>query len=246
MGLRILVVMAHVAFLGLPPTPAVAALRVPQERPPWVVDGVPDTVWILVEGTYGEADRDEARRMLVRAEVVARAAVEGHEADVGRRFALAVVLGRRADLEGGRTKVTVASEFHRELEAILRLDPDHPQAHHLMGRLYAGVRRMGRLTRWIATNLLGGDELKKATWEAAEAHLLFAEQRQPEVSEYHLQLANLYRDTGRPELALGEVDHVLALPVNTPLEAAVRAEALAMRPALVERLGAKGSPAPRG
>jgi hypothetical protein len=221
---------------GFAPTVAFDLQQGVQERPPWVVDGVPESVWVLVERTYTETDRDRAKQMLIEAEAAARAAAVGHESEVGRRFALAVVLGRRADIEGGRTKVTVAEEFHRELEAILELDPDHAQAHHLMGRLYAGVRRMGRLTRWIATNLLGGDELKKATWEAAEAHLLFAEERQPGISDYHLQLANLYRDTDRPSLALEEVAHVLDLPAETPLEVAVRTEALALETKLREKL----------
>ena len=119
----------------------------------------------------------------------------------------------------------MASECHEELEAVLELAPEHPQARHLMGRLYAGIRRMGSITRWIATNLLGGDELKSATWEAAEAHLLFAEQAQPEVTDYHLQLAYLYGDTDRPKLALEEVRHVFDFPATTPLEIAVLNEA---------------------
>ncbi len=195
--------------------------QTPRQPPAWVVEGVPDTVWILVEATYADVEDDLAKEMLMDAEDHARTAAQGYENDVGRRFALAVVLGRRADKEGGRTKIRVASEFHEELEAVLQLAPKHPQARHLMGRLYAGVRRMGSMTRWIATNLLGGGELKQATWEAAEAHLLFAEQAQPEVSDYHLQLARLYRDTDRPELALREVRHVFDLPVTTPLETAV-------------------------
>ena len=206
----------------------------PRTPPAWVVQGVPDTVWILVEATYSGEDDDLAKERLKEAEFHARAAIEGHENDVGRRFALAVVLGRRADMEGGRTKVNVASEFHAELEAVLELAPEHPQARHLMGRLYAGVRRMGRITRWLATNLLGGAELKAATWEAAEEHLLFAERMQPEISDYHLQLANLYRDTDRPELALVEIQHVLEIPANSSLEIAVRDEAIDLEEKLAD------------
>jgi hypothetical protein len=208
-----------------------ALAQVPQsavKRPPWVTEGVPDTVWLLVEATYAEDDGDRVKELLKDAEAHARLAVEGHEDDIGRRFALAVVMGRRADREGGRTKVRVASEFHEELLAILGMDPKHTQARHLMGRLYAGVRRMGTVTRWIATNLLGGNELKKATWDAAEEHLAFAEMRDPGVADYHLQLANLYRDTDRPEMAAAEARHVMELPATTPLEQAVRAEAEAL------------------
>ena len=201
----------------------------PDERPTWVVDGVPDSVWMLVEASWTTDDKDRRKELLKQAETHARAASEGHSDDVGRRFALAVVLASRADIEGGRTKVHTAAEFHRELEAILALDPQHALARHLLGRLYAGVRRTNRITRWIATNLLGGGELKKATWQAAEEHLGFAEQQAPEVSGHHLQLAALYADTDRVELALQELEHVFQRPVVSPIERAVWGEALEVK-----------------
>ncbi len=154
--------------------------------------------------------------------------------DVGRRFALAVVLGLRADREGGKTKVKAADELHRQLVAILELDPEHARARHLLGRLNAGVCRMNSVVRWIATRLLGGDALAGASWEEAERNLAFAEQQAPEVPDHHLQLANLYRDTGRPELALVEVEHVLALPVTSALDQAARDEAIELRRRLEE------------
>ena len=206
------------------------------ERPTWVVDGVPDSVWMLVEASRTTDEEDRRRDLLKQAETHARAARKGRADDVGRRFAVAVVLGSRADLEGGRTRVHTAVEFHRELEAILELDPQHARARHLIGRLYAGVRRANRITRWIATNLLGGGELKKATWEAAEEHLGFAEQQAPEVSGHHLQLAALYADTDRAELALQELEHVFQLSAVYPLERAVWDEALEVKEELQQKL----------
>ena len=201
----------------------------PDERPTWVVDGVPDSVWMLVEVSWTLDDEDRRKELLKQAETHARRASEDHSDDVGWRFALAVVLASRADIEGGRTKVRIAAEFHRELEVILELDPQHARAHHLLGRLYAGVRRSNWVTRWLATNLLGGGELKKATWQAAEEHLSFAERQAPEVSGHHLQLAALYADTDRLELALQEVEHAFRLPVVSPIERVVWDEALEVK-----------------
>ncbi len=64
----------------------------PRERPAWVVDGVPNTVWLLVEASRATDDDGEMKDLLKGAETHARASAEGHEDDVGRRFALAVVL----------------------------------------------------------------------------------------------------------------------------------------------------------
>jgi hypothetical protein len=196
------------------------------ERPAWVVGDVPDTVWLLVEAAIAVEDENDGKAMLREAEALARAGTVGHEANVGRRFALAAVLGMRTDREGGRTKIRVASALNDELNAVLELDPDHAQARFLRGRLHAGVRRMGRVTRWLATNLLGGSTLKEATWEEAERNLAFAEAQAPDVPDHHLQLALLYRDTDRPELAAIEVAHVLEMEVRSPMELAARDEAL--------------------
>jgi hypothetical protein len=199
-----------------------------RSRPAWATANVPDTVWILVETATETGDEERAKTLLREAEVHARAAVEDGASDVGRRYALAVVLGLRANREGGQDKVRAASGLSTQLEAILAAEPDHVGARHMLGRLHAGVRRMNRVTRWIATNLLGGDELRKATWEAAEENLAFAEDRAPEIADHHLQLARLYHDTGRPELALREIEHVVEVPAVTALELAVRAEAMAL------------------
>jgi hypothetical protein len=209
------------AFAGWP--------ALPRERPAWVVPGVPDTLWVLVEGALAQDDEGRMKTLLKDADALARTVVVEQDTVVARRFALAVVLGLRAEREGGRTKVGAASALHSELEAILALDPEHARARHMLGRLHAGVLRMGRVTRWIATNLLGGGELKKATWEEAERNLLFAEERDPGVPDHHMQLANLYRDTDRPELALREVEHVLALPAVSAMERLVHAEARRLR-----------------
>lgn len=193
-------------------------------RPAWVVGDVPDTVWILVEASVAEGG-DEGKALLREAEGHARAAIQGNETNVGRRFALAAVLGMRTDVEGGRTKVGVASDLYDELGVVLELDPEHTRARYMMGRLHAGVRRMGGVTRWLATNLLGGNVLKQASWEEAERHLSFAEEHAPEVPDHHLQLARLYLDTGRRELAARETRHVLGMSARSPLERAARLEA---------------------
>lgn len=195
--------------------------------PSWTTPGVPASVWRLVEAASAVRDDDGRRRcLLAEAEKDARDALTTRPEDPDRRFALVVVLGMRADTEGGRGKILAAAELHTELRMLLEIAPDHPQARHMLGRLHAGVLRMNGVTRWLAVNLLGGGPLKEATWDEAERNLAFAERAAPDVLDHHLQLANLYRDTGRPELALAEVDHVLALPAATPTEEMVRAEAM--------------------
>ena len=153
---------------------------------------------------------------------------------VERRFSLAVVLGLRAEYEGGRTKIRAAAGLYEELTAVLEREPEHARAQHLLGRLHAGVRRMNRITRFIATRLFGGSVLAGASWEDAERYLAFAEREVPDVSDHHMQLAALYRDTSRPGLARLEIRHVLAIEATSPMERAVRDQAIRLRAELSE------------
>ena len=183
-----------------------------------------DSIWALVDAAV-EAEGERRKEILQEVEASVRAALAQDETSVDRRYALAVVLGARANTEGGQSKVRAAAELHEQLVSILEVDPGHVGARHLLGRLHAGVRRMGRVTRWIATNLLGGGELKRATWAAAEENLAYAEATAPEVLDHHLQLALLYRDTDRPELAAEEIAHVMRMQSFTAMDMAVHAEA---------------------
>jgi hypothetical protein len=201
---------------------------VEQKRPEWATEAVPDTIVTLVERAADADDGDLRKRLLREAEFHAREAVMAAD-ETGLRYALAVVLGLRANVEGGKTKVQAAAALSDELDVILEREPDHVGARHMLGRLHAGIRRMSRITRWLATNLMGGDELSRATWEAAEENLAYAEEHAPHVPDHHLQLALLYRDTDRPELAAEEVSHVLAIEPRNVLERAVREEALRVR-----------------
>jgi hypothetical protein len=201
------------------PLPDVSASRV---RPAWVGEGVSEAVWRLADAASTTPDAEARACLLLAAEREARSDLAGAPEDVARRFALAVVLGLRADRESGRTKVRAASQLHTELEHILALEPEHARARHMLGRLHAGVMRMNGVTRWIATNLLGGGTLKAASWAEAERHLAFAEGRAPEVFDHHFELARLYEDTRRPGEALAEARHVTGLEPRSDMEQAVK------------------------
>lgn len=154
----------------------------------------------------------------------ARAAIDIRPDGAEGHYWLAVTLGLQVEFLGGRDKVAAASEVYREARRTLELDAGHAGAHHVLGRLEAGVMRMGRLSRFLATSLLGGDALGEASWEEAEALLRFAEEHEPWVPEHHCELAALLHDRGRTEEVRVEAKHVLALP-RQPGDARVREQA---------------------
>ncbi len=78
LALLSITLIVQVATVGGPVQEAAAR----QEPPAWVDDGVPDTVWILVDATYAETNDDRIKEMLKDAEAQARVAMvrERHRA----------------------------------------------------------------------------------------------------------------------------------------------------------------------
>lgn len=112
LGVIVLAITAWTQPSAWSPLSAQATIRIsPEERPTWVVDGVPDSVWTLVEASWTTDDKDRKKKILELAETHARAASEGHSDDVGQRFGLAVVLASRADVEGGRAQILTAARM---------------------------------------------------------------------------------------------------------------------------------------
>lgn len=144
-------------------------------------------------------------------EAQARAAVADSPGDVEAQYALAVVMGARTDLAEGRDRLSLADALLRQVERVLALDPSHPGAHHILGRLEAAVMRMGGLERFLARHVLGGEVVAEASWDGARAHLEAAEEGAPCIPEHHYELARLLHERERPALALREVGHVLEL-----------------------------------
>ncbi|NIP60168.1 MAG: hypothetical protein GWM92_17700 [Gemmatimonadetes bacterium] len=196
--------------------------------PAWSGSDVPETVWRMAEAALDVGDDAMELCLLLEAESEARRLVEADSADLEARFALAAVLGIRADRESGRDQLRVASAVYEELERVLASDPEHARARHAMGRLQAAVMRMGGFKRFVATKILDGDILSEASWKSAEEHLAWAERTMPGVTDHHYELAQLYIDTGRPALAVEELGHVLEHEPRSAMERDTRRKALAL------------------
>ena len=120
--------------------------------------------------------------------------------------------GLRADLEEGGEQMSLAAAVHDEARAILAIEPDHPGAHHVLGRLHGAVMRLGSFKRFLATRLLGGGSLGQASWESAEAHFRAALKQEPERVEHKVELAHVLLDTGETAEARELLEEVVDAP----------------------------------
>lgn len=133
-----------------------------------------------------DADPERRKGWLMLAEEAARDAVGVDSLSAGAQYWLAASLGLRADVEGGRTKIALAREAYEVAKRTLELDPDHAGAHHIVGRLHSGAKRLGWASRMIARGLGLGGILDEASWESAEVHMRRAAEAEPET------LVNVY------------------------------------------------------
>jgi hypothetical protein len=123
------------------------------------------------------------------------------------------VLGARLDHASGGDKIEGANVVRDQAARVLELEPEHAGASYMMGKIHASALRLGGFKRFLATTILGGDALKNASWEEAQAMLETAVRGDPCVPEHHFELARVYahhRDTAAWERELAYARELIA------------------------------------
>lgn len=162
----------------------------------------------LGEAATVPAHRDQ---LFTKAERYARRAVSADSTDAEGHFAVARAIGRIALTLGARDRVRYAIAVRESALAALTLNPDHAGALHIMGLWNAEVMRLGRVERFFARSLLGGSQLRHASWNEAARYLERAVAIEPEVIVHRLDLARIYLDVGSVDRAREQLDAIAEL-----------------------------------
>jgi hypothetical protein len=162
--------------------------------------------------------REDSLASFILAVDTARALVQAAPGDADAHYLYAVALGQRLELSGTREKVRLGAATRAEAETALALNPDHPGAHHVLGRLHAGTMRMNPVARFLARRVLGAEALEGASWERAEYHFVRAHELEPDNPRHSVELGVLYLDTDRPDEALAILQLAAAAPHPTPID----------------------------
>src|SRR5438876_7817161 len=86
-------------------------------------------------------------------------------------YALAMVLGRLSRTKGSKERVRYAKIIFDEATRAVQIDPNHDNAHHVLGAWHAEVKRLSGLQRFFAKALFGGGFMSVANWDDAVRHL---------------------------------------------------------------------------
>lgn len=175
-----------------------------------------------------DMEDDEARPLLDALQDSLTLEAAARPTDVELQYVLATVIGGRTEIEGGRTKIRFAKALHAQAGVVLSLNPNHPGAQHLLGRLHAAVMRMGRIKRFLATKVLGGGALASASWDEAQRLLEAAVSGDPCIADHHYELALLYAQRDDHDAANRQIREMLRLTGSQSEAQTVVAKAVAL------------------
>jgi tetratricopeptide (TPR) repeat protein len=162
-----------------------------------------------------ESDATKKRDFFRVGEAYARRALAVDSSSAELHFDLARALGRAALSVGVRDRVRYAVEVRSEALAALKIDPNHPGALHVLGMWNAEVMRLSGFERFFARNLLGGKVLGQANWKDAVSNLERAVEVDPDRLTHHLDLAEIYADTGEKAKARAQFEWVVGATRQT-------------------------------
>ena len=172
-----------------------------------------------------DAGEDAAEEWYVRAEGLARRAVEAEPGAAEGHLQLAQALGLVALDAGVRERVRMSEEIRAEARAAIEADSSYAGGWHVLGRWNKGVMELSGAGRFFARTFLGGQVLGEASWEKAARYLERASELEPGRIVHHLELARVYRHEDRAEAAREKLRTVLELPPRDYHDCVYREEA---------------------
>jgi tetratricopeptide (TPR) repeat protein len=158
-----------------------------------------------------DASSREQKHRLARESVRnAERAVELDPKSGVARLALAICLGRLANLESPRARIELAKRVRTEAEYAARLDPSQDYAWHVLGRWHYEMATLNPALRLIAESLFG--KLPEASLVRAAEYFEKAIASGPPRVVHHVELGRTLIALGRVEEGRREIQTGLALP----------------------------------
>ncbi len=148
----------------------------------------------------------------------AEEAIRADSSVANAHFSLALVLGRLSRTRGGKERVRFGRIIYDETERVIRMDPRHDGAYHILGMWNAEVKRLSGFTRFAAKTFLGAGFMSRANWDSAVANMERAVQLNPQHVYHRLELAGVYLDVEQPAKAKEQLQAIAALPDGDPMD----------------------------
>lgn len=158
----------------------------------------------------------------------AERAIRADSTKADGHYALAMVLGRLSRTKGSKERVRYAKIIFDEATRATLINPNHDNAHHVLGAWHAEVKRLSAVQRFFARMLYGGSFMSTANWDDAVRHLERAVEIHPTHIYHRLELAEVYTDLGRYSKAREQLQVIPTLPNLDVLDHQYKEDAAAL------------------
>jgi tetratricopeptide (TPR) repeat protein len=160
----------------------------------------------LIEVTKPE---ENARRMAELALNYGNRALEIDHNSAKAHLNLAISYGHMTDFVGNKTKLEYSKVIYDETQKSIDLDPTDDYAWHVMGRWQAGVANINGVLKALASLVYGG--MPKASNDEAIRCFKKAIDIAPQRIMHHGELAHVYKQIGKNDLAMQEYQNLLGV-----------------------------------
>lgn len=158
----------------------------------------------------------------------AERAIRADSTPADGHYVLAMVLGRLSRTKGSKERVRYAKIIFDQATKAVTINPNHDNAHHVLGAWHAEVKRLSGIQRFFAKALFGGGFMSVANWDDAVKHLERAIEINPRHIYHRLELAEVYTDLGRYSKAREQLQVIPTLPDVDVLDAQYKRDAAAL------------------
>lgn len=186
-------------------------------------------------------NKDDAKEFAEKALNYGRRASALDSKNAKAHLNLAICYGKLTDYVSNKVKMEYAKLIHDEAQRSIELDPTDDYAWHVMGRWHFGVANLNGMLRAVASFVYGGG-LPPASNDEAARCLKKAAEIAPQRMMHHAELAKVYTELGKSDLAAQEWQNVLGIRAVDTQDENYQKEA---RTTLDARRPARGS-GPRG
>ncbi|HWC72898.1 MAG TPA: hypothetical protein VG454_03100 [Gemmatimonadales bacterium] len=175
----------------------------------------------------GNADSLKHRRdsLYSVGKTYAERAVRADSTQADGHYVLAMVLGRWSRTKSSKERVKYAKIIYDEATRAIEINPNHDNAHHVLGAWNAEVKRLSGFTRFFAKTLYGGGFMSKANWPDAVSHLQKAIEINPQHIYHRLELAQVFDDLEQYSKAREQLQVIPTLPERDVLDAQYKQDA---------------------
>ncbi|KAJ9578255.1 hypothetical protein L9F63_005525, partial [Diploptera punctata] len=173
---------------------------------------------------YGaEGDNDKKKEFVFQGFQYAQRALELDESDAEAHKWFAVTVGSRGEFLGTKEKIEDGYVFKNHVDTALKLRPDDPSLHHLLGRFKYEVATLSWLERKVAGTLFA--ELPNATYPEAIEDFMKAESLSPSPwKENRLLIAKCHINQSNYAEGVIWLDKAIEVPVISPDDESVERE----------------------